>query len=70
MLIEDLERFVLAERQVAAVIQASGRYKESPLPSLAETRQKFEDSLSAEPKTAPTGIDLEQLELRQALGVA
>lgn len=71
ILTEDLERHVLAERQVAAVYQASGRYEPMPLPTLLESRTRFEEALVAEPvRVAVSALDREQLELRQVLGVA
>ncbi len=59
---------MLAERHVAAVFMAAGD-KEAKLPNLQEERDLFEAALLEEPKPlAP--VDVEQLELRRALGVA
>jgi hypothetical protein len=68
MLLDDLERHVLAERQVVAIHNASGRYEERPLPTFHEARDRFDAALVEEPKAAQ--IDSEEMQLRRALGVA
>jgi hypothetical protein len=68
LLLDELERQVLADRHVAAVLMAAGA-KDVTLPSLQEQRQLFDAALSAEP-TPLTAVDSEQMELRRALGVA
>ena len=67
-LLEALERQTLADRHVAAVLMVAGA-KDVTLPSLAEKRAQFDEALVAEPAVV-TVLDREQLELRQALGVA
>lgn len=70
LLLDQMERQVLADRQVAAVLMAAGA-KDVRLPSLAEKRAEFDEALAAEPK--PSAVSLlsdEQRELREALGVA
>lgn len=69
LLLENLERQVLADRHVAAVFVAAGD-KDTKLPTFAEQRQLFDAALAEEPKPALGGVDAEQMELRQALGVA
>lgn len=68
MLLEHLERHVLADRHVAAVLMAAGA-KDVTLPSLQEQRDRFYAALVEEPKPMAQ-VDIEQLELRRALGVA
>ena len=71
MLVEQFERQVLAERQVAAIYNASGNYEQQPLPGLREQRELLDSALNEEPDLTPTSVaDLDQLELRQVLGVA
>lgn len=64
-----LERQVLADRQIVAVLNASGRYEERPLPTIVEQRALLDAALVEEPR-ALTVVDSEQWELRRALGVA
>jgi len=64
-----LERQVLADRQIVAVLNASGHYEERPLPTIAEQRALLDAALVEEPRTL-TVVDSEQWELRRALGVA
>lgn len=68
LLLEQLERNVLADRQVAAVFMAAGS-KDVQLPQLQEQRAVFDAALVEVPKPGKK-IDAEQLELRRALGVA
>lgn len=64
---EQLERQVLADRQVAALqLVMSGQGGE--LPALADLTRQFDLALRAEP--APRGLNDEQLRLRRALGVS
>lgn len=64
--VEQLERAVLAERQVAAVLLAAGA-KEVTLPTLESARDEFEASLVAESKQRTLSPEL--AELREVLGV-
>ncbi len=67
VLLEHLDAQVLADRQVAAVLMAAGA-KDVELPNLQEQRDRFEAALAEEPRPlAP--VDIEQMELRRALGV-
>lgn len=59
---------MLADRHVAAVLMAAGA-KDVELPNLQEHRQRFEAALAEDPKPL-TRVDVEQMELRKALGVA
>lgn len=68
LLIEQLERNVLADRHVAAVFMAAGA-KDVTLPVLQEKRQLFDAALVEEPKVLSV-VDSERWELRRALGVA
>lgn len=64
---ERVERQALVERQIAAVFMAAGQ-KDVELPSLQEVRERFDAALVEEPRPlAP--VDVEQMELRKALGV-
>jgi hypothetical protein len=67
-LLENLERQVLADRQVAAVFMAAGS-KDMTLPTFAEKRALFDAALVEEPKPV-SQVDSEQMELRRVLGVA
>ena len=67
LLLDSLERHVLAERQIAAVLMAAGA-KDVTLPDPQEQRELFDAALSAEPQAAE--VDTEQMQLRRALGVA
>ncbi len=68
LLLERLERQVLADRQIAALqLVMSG--EGGDLPTLQETREAFDAALVAEPQQG-TQVDAEQMELRRALGVA
>lgn len=67
--LEELERVSLAERQVAATLMASGRYEVTEVPRWAQRRQEFDEWLVSEPEK-PAVLDVEELELRMALGVA
>jgi len=68
LLLDQLERLLLADRHVAAVFIAAGG-DDVTLPTYRERRLLFDQSLAAEP--APTvDVDPEQMELRRALGVA
>jgi hypothetical protein len=67
LLLEQVERQTLADRQVAAfqmVMLGEG----GQLPTVAEARQQLDAALIAEPVEA-TAVDVEQVELRRALGV-
>ena len=68
LLVEQLERHVLADRQAAAVLMAAGA-KDVKLPDLAEKRALLDAALVQEPRRL-TVVDIEQWELRRALGVA
>lgn len=68
VLLDQLERHVLADRHVAAVLMAAGQ-KDVTLPDLAEKRAVFDAALVEEPKVL-AAVDSEQWELRRALGVA
>lgn len=65
LLVEQLERFVLAERQVAVTALAAGA-RDVKVPSYQETREKFDNWLTS----LPERIDPERAELMQVLGVA
>lgn len=62
-----MERLLLADRHVAAVLMAAGA-KDVTLPTYRERRDLFDAALVAEPKPV-AGLDTEQMELRRALGV-
>lgn len=64
LLLDALERHVLADRHVAAVLMAAGA-KDVTLPQLQDARDAFDGSLFA----AADAIDTEQQELHRALGV-
>lgn len=68
LLLDQVERLVLADRHVAAVLLAAGA-KDVTLPTFAERRLVFDEALTAEPKRLEA-VDSEQMELRRALGVA
>lgn len=73
LLIEQRERQVAADRQLVATMNASGRYEHVSLPEFGAERDKLDAALVADPAdrdAAPAGVDAEQWELRQALGVA
>ena len=71
LLVEQLERQVIADRQIVATYNASGHFEDRPLPNFYEVRQQFDAALVEEPSLIPVSVaDLEQMELRQALGVA
>jgi len=67
LLLETWERQALADRQALIT-----RGIDEGLPTLAETRQRLNEALTAEPKAPAvvSGPDDEQMELRRALGVA
>lgn len=69
-MLDRIERQVLADRQVTAVLIAAGA--DIPLPNFYEQRAIFDASLVEEPKPQEplSEADAEQLELREALGVA
>lgn len=67
LLVEQLERQVTADRQVAAVFIAAGA-KKVELPQLPEQRRLLEAALVEEPRVL-TSVDSKQMELRRALGV-
>lgn len=69
VLLDNLERRVLADRQVAAVYIAA-RAEGVEMPSLPEERAKFDAALVETPRQVVTGVNSEQSELRRALGVA
>lgn len=70
LLLEQLERQVLVDRQVAAAHNTSGRFEPVPLPSWHEHRQRFDEALEADPAVSPvSSLSVEQRELREALGV-
>ena len=66
LLVEQLERQVLADRQIAA-LQAVISGKGGDLPTLTEARGQLDAALEADP--IPVGVDDEQMRLRRALGV-
>ena len=68
LLVDQLERQVLADRQVAATLLAAGA-SGVELPDVADKRRLFDAALVEEPRPV-TPIDDEQWELRRALGVA
>jgi hypothetical protein len=71
LLLDQLERQVLADRHVAAVLMTAGA-EGVELPTLYERRAAFDVALVADP-VAPavvSEVDSEQMELRRALGVA
>lgn len=63
---DQVERTVLAERQVAAVLLASGRVKDVEMPTVAAAVAAYDAALVAELHPAQD----QQSELRQILGVA
>lgn len=67
ILVGKLEAQVLADRQVAAVFLAAGA--EVQMPTMAGAREQFDADLVAEP-AAGVLIDVEEWQLRRALGVA
>lgn len=67
LLLDQIERQVLADRHVAAVLMAAGA-KDVKLPTFQEQRALFDSALEAAPTFSR--ISTEQMELRQALGVA
>jgi hypothetical protein len=69
MLLDQLERQVLADRHVAAVLMAAGA-QDVPLPDFTEERARLDAALTEEPATVASHVEVEQLELRRALGVA
>jgi hypothetical protein len=64
LLLDQWERQTLADRQG---LLASGVREE--LPTLFEAQQRLHEALVAEPKRLES-VDNEQMELRQAMGVA
>ena len=68
LLLDELERHVLAERQVVAISNAFSN-EPQPLPSFIEYRERFDAALVAEPQPLDV-VDAEQMQLRRALGVA
>jgi hypothetical protein len=69
LLLDELERHVLAERQIVAAHNASGNFEAVPLPSFIEYREMFDAALVEVPR-ADDSVDAEQMQLRRALGVA
>lgn len=67
LLVEQVERQALADRQAAASLIAGGA-KDVDMPEVAERRALLEASLTEEPRVL--SVDSEQWELRRALGVA
>lgn len=67
LLLDNLERHVLAERHIAAVMIAAGA-EGVTLPEFFEQRELFDASLIEPPRAAV--VDSEQMQLRRALGVA
>lgn len=65
LLIEKLERQVLAELQVVAVLMAAGQ-KGLSWPTIDERRAALDAALIA----VPQSVDSEQQQLRRALGVS
>lgn len=63
MLLDSLERQVLADRQVVAVRQTVG--DKTHLPDLAAQRAALDAALVEEPQA----VDTEEMQLRRALGV-
>jgi hypothetical protein len=68
VLLDYMERQVLADRHVAAVLMAAGA-KGVTLPDFEERRALFDAAL-IEPPQAVSQVDGEQMQLRRALGVA
>lgn len=68
MLLEKLERQVLADRQIAGMARVMGGDVE--LPSLPDEVARFEAALVEEPRALGAGMDRDQQELRRALGVS
>ena len=64
LLLDKLERQVLADRGAAATLMAAGA-KGVTFPTLAEQRAMFDAALAEDPKAE----DTEQQQLRKALGV-
>lgn len=64
MLLDDLDRQVAAERQVAAVFLAAGA-KNVEMPTYEAARARFDEALRAEPQK----VDRDRDELLRALGV-
>lgn len=69
LLLDQLERLLLADRHVAAVLIAAGA-EGVTLPTYQERRALFDAALVAEPTQQANEVDDEQMELRRALGVA
>jgi hypothetical protein len=67
LLLDRIERQVLADRQVAATFLTAGA-KGVTLPDFEERRALFDAALVEEPRERL--IDSDQMELRRALGVA
>jgi hypothetical protein len=65
LLLDKWERQALADRQALIA-----RGVDEGLPTLAETQQRLNEALTAEPKPVVVAVDDEQMELRRALGVA
>jgi hypothetical protein len=64
LLLEQLERSVLTERQVTVAMLAAGA-KDVTVPDVGQAREEFMAALLAEPGE----VDVGQLELMRALGV-
>lgn len=67
LLLDNLERHVLADRHVAAVLMAAGA-EGVTLPTMQEQRLVFDAALLAEHQGHD--LDTEEMQLRRALGVA
>jgi hypothetical protein len=67
LLAEQLERQVLADRQIAA-LQLVMAGEGGDLPTLPEAMQRFDEALTADPQ--PVGVDDDDMRLRRALGVS
>lgn len=69
LLVGQLERQVLADRHLAVVMNASGRYRqEVPVPELGVHRRLLDEALVEVPRVL-SAVDSKQMELRRALGV-
>ena len=67
LLVEQLERQVLSDRQITAFQLVMGG-EGGELPTLPDVLGKFDEALNAAP--VPAGVDDEQMRLRRALGVS
>ena len=65
-MLDQLERWVLAERQMSVALIVAGA-KDVDLPTLAEARERLDEALDA--PFVLTVPDAEQLALREAVGL-